>query len=81
VNYGHRKANRVNLPTKTKAVGFKVTPQQHQALEQRATRCGVPLGFWIRSILLQAIAQPVGKHLKIREPDGGLRPKGLASED
>ena len=66
----------MNLPLKSKAVGFKVTAEQHRALAQRATHCGLPLGFWIRSILTQAIGQkPVGGYLKIREPDGGLRPR------
>lgn len=63
----------VDVTLKSKAVGFKVTPEQYQALEQRAALCGVPLGFWMRSILLQAAAQKPHKgHLRIREPDGAV---------
>jgi hypothetical protein len=63
----------VDVALKTKAVGFKVTPEQYQALEQRAAQCGVPLGFWMRSILLQAASQKPHKgHLRIREPDGAV---------
>jgi hypothetical protein len=63
----------VQRTVKNKAVGFKVTPEQYQALGQRAARCGVPLGLWMRSILLQAAAQKPHKgHLRIREPDGAV---------
>lgn len=56
---------------KTKTAGFKLTPEQFQALEQRAARCGVRPSVWMRSILLQAASQkPLKGYLRIREPDG-----------
>jgi hypothetical protein len=56
---------------KTKAAGFKITPEQYQMLEQRAEHCGVRLSAWMRSILLQAASQKPRKgYLRIREPDG-----------
>ena len=55
---------------KTKAANFKVTPEQHRMLEQRAAHCGIRLSAWIRSILLQAATQKPRKgYLRIREPD------------
>lgn len=60
-----------DVPVKTKAVGFKLAPEQYHLLEQRAERCGVRLSAWMRSILLQAAQQKPSKgHLRIREPDG-----------
>lgn len=61
----------VRVPAKTRAVGFKVTPEQHREMADRARHSGAHLGSWMRSILLQAVAQKPRKgHLRIREPDG-----------
>ena len=55
---------------KTRTVGLKITPDQHQVLEQRAADSGVMLSVWMRSILLQAANQKPRKgHLRIREPN------------
>jgi predicted DNA binding CopG/RHH family protein len=60
-----------DLPVKTVAMGFKVTPEQYKAIEQRAAHNGMRLGTWMRSILLQAASQKPRKgYLRIREPDG-----------
>lgn len=58
-------------PVKTKKLNLKVTPEQHRALEQRATSTGLRLGTWIRLIVLQAASQKPRKgYLHIREPNG-----------
>lgn len=55
---------------RTKAVGFKVTPEQNREMAERAAHSGVHLSAWIRSILLQAVNQKPRKgYLRIREPD------------
>ena len=58
----------------TKAATIKLRPEQHRLIEQRAKRCGVRVGYWMRSILLQAAQsaakQPSDGYLRIREPDG-----------
>lgn len=60
-----------DIQVKTKAIGFKVTPDQHRTLEQRAARNGMHLGAWMRSVLLQAATQKPHKGcLRIREPNG-----------
>lgn len=57
--------------SKTKTATFKVTPEQHRLIEQRAKRCGVRMSTWIRAILLQAATrQATEGYLRIREPDG-----------
>ena len=58
----------------TKLASVRLKPEQHRLIEQRAKRCGVRTGAWMRSILLQA-AQSAAKgpsdgYLRIREPDG-----------
>jgi hypothetical protein len=67
-----RKAVKANgVPFKTKAMLFKVTPEQKTALEQRAVSSGVRVSAWMRSILQQAVSQTPRKgYLRIREPNG-----------
>lgn len=61
----------VQVPIKIRAVGFKVTPEQYREMADRAQRSGARLGSWMRSVVLQAVAQKPRKgHLRIREPDG-----------
>lgn len=59
-----------NASAKTTHTGFKVNPEQLQALKQRAAYSKVPLSAWMRSILLQAANQkPKRGYLRIREPE------------
>jgi hypothetical protein len=58
---------------KTKRAMFKVTAEQYQLIEQRAERCGVRMGAWMRSVVLQAASRPRPRgegYLRIREPNG-----------
>lgn len=64
------------IPSRSKIASFKLTPEQHRLIDQRARKCGVRMSVWMRSILLQAAsAEPArvgrgGGYLHIREPDG-----------
>lgn len=61
----------VDTPVKTKQTALRMTLEQYRMLELRAEHCGVRLGPWMRSILLQAATQKARKgYLRIREPDG-----------
>jgi hypothetical protein len=62
---------RTTIQPKTKATSLKFTPEQHRLIEQRARQCGVRMGVWMRSILLQAATKQSSEgYLRIREPDG-----------
>lgn len=59
------------VPVKTVNAGFKVAPEQHRAIAERAAHSGSHMSAWMRSILLQAVNQKPRKgYLRIREPDG-----------
>lgn len=60
-----------NLPSKTRGVLIKLTPEQYKMVEQRAERCGVRVGPWVRAVLLQ-VAKRTGAPgmAQVREPDG-----------
>lgn len=63
--------SQLKVPAKTKAAGFKITPEQFREMAERAAHSGTHLSAWMRSILLQAVAQKPRKgYLRIREPDG-----------
>jgi hypothetical protein len=58
---------------KTKIAAFKLTAEQYQLIAQRADRCGVRMGAWMRSVVLQAASRPRPQgegYLRIREPNG-----------
>lgn len=56
---------------KTETLTFKVTREQCRALEERAANNNLPLGTWMRQLLLQAASQKPRKgYLHIREPNG-----------
>ncbi len=57
---------------KTQRIGFKATPDQAKAIEQRAQQCGVKVSAWMRHILLQAAKTASGPPgiVTVREPDG-----------
>ena len=62
--------NPTEVPVRTKAMGFKITPEQSREMAERAAHSGVHLSAWMRSILLQALNQKPRKgYLRIREPD------------
>jgi len=57
--------------SKTRVASFKLTPDQHKLIEQRAKRRGLRMSVWMRSILLQAASRNADQgYLRIREPDG-----------
>ena len=57
--------------THTETATFKLTPEQHKLIKQRAKLCGVRTSVWIRAILLQAATRRAREgYLRIREPDG-----------
>lgn len=58
---------------KTKVAAFKLSVEQYTLIEQRAERCGVRMGAWMRSVVLQAASRPRPRgegYLRIREPNG-----------
>ena len=56
---------------KTKNASFKLTPEQHKMIDQRAKQCGVRMSVWMRLILLQAASRQASEgYLRIREPNG-----------
>lgn len=58
---------------KSKIAAFKITPEQHRMIEQRAEKCGVKAGTWMRVIVLQAVGSRANDgFLRIREPDGSM---------
>jgi uncharacterized protein (DUF1778 family) len=58
-------------PKKSVMASFKLTPEQHRMIDQRARQCGVNVSVWMRSILLQAASKHAQEgYLRIREPDG-----------
>ena len=60
-----------HAPMKMKMATFRVTAEQHRLIEQRAKKCGVPVGAWMRSILMQAARRNSSEgYLRIREPNG-----------
>lgn len=62
-----------NVAAKTKLAAVKFTPDQYRMIKERAQKCGLRPGVWMRSILLQA-AKRKGEQgfIRIREPDGEL---------
>ena len=56
---------------KTKGVLLKFSPEQYKSIAQRAERCGVRGGPWMRAVHLQ-VAKRTGEPgiAKVREPDG-----------
>ena len=59
------------IASKTRPVAFKVTPEQYALISERAEQRGVKLGYWIRSIVMQAANSPKnGRHIRIYEPNG-----------
>lgn len=61
----------VDTPLKRKQHNIRFDPEQYRILEQRAAQCGMRIGTWMRSILMQAATQKPRKgYLHIREPDG-----------
>lgn len=59
------------LPSKTRGILIKLTPEQYKMVEQRAERCGVRVGPLVRTVVLQ-IAKRTGAPgiAQVREPDG-----------
>jgi len=73
--YAHRKLLGTpmahSVPSKSKMLTFKLTPEQHKIIDNRAKQCGVRTSVWIRSILLQAASRQASEgYLRIKEPDG-----------
>jgi len=60
------------ISKKTRVAVVKLTPEQYELIEQRASECGVRVGHWMRSILMQVANRPAKGYLKIREPNGAL---------
>jgi len=59
------------VPLKTKTTTIKLTLDQHKLIVKKAKQCGVRLGPWIRSIILQAAVREVSEgYMRIREPNG-----------
>jgi hypothetical protein len=58
---------------KTISRTVKLAPDQSQMIEQRAQRCKVSVGVWMRVILMQVASKPSrdGYH-RVREPNGEL---------
>jgi hypothetical protein len=68
-----RKKKRISA--KTRRATIKFTPEQHQAIHERARSRGVKTTVWMRSILLQAAASSStaegGRgYIRIKEPTG-----------
>lgn len=57
---------------KLKVANTRMTPEQYRLIEQRATKCGVTVGYWLRSIAIQASSIKPDRfgYLKVREPNG-----------
>lgn len=59
------------VPAKTRIAAFKVTPDQYTMIAERAEERGLPVGTWMRAIVLQAATAPKnGRFLRINEPSG-----------
>ena len=59
------------IPTKTKVIAFKVTPDQYMMIVKRAERRGLLVGPWMRGVALRAAKAPTsGNFIRIYEPDG-----------
>ncbi len=59
------------VPTKTKVIAFKVTPDQYTMIIKRAERRGLLVGPWMRGVALRAAKAPSQGHfIRIYEPDG-----------
>ena len=59
---------------KTSVIVMRFTPAQRTAIEQRAEKCGVKIGVWVRSVLIQvAKSKTTDKsrgYIYVREPNG-----------
>jgi len=60
-------------PLKNKGIYVRLTPEQFKMIEQRAERCGVRMGPWMRAVILQ-VAKKNGAPgiVPVREPEGSL---------